>query len=81
MTSICEKLASGLIQRETDRRDRRRVLISSRPRANASSIYQNGIVRQKFIRSLKEPPSRGAGRALKRHRPPNRSIEKMATAL
>ena len=81
MTSICEKLtASGLIQRETDRRDRRRVLISLTSAGERLIDDQNEIVRQKFIRSLKNLRPEEQDALANAIDLLNRSIEKMATA-
>ena len=81
MTSICEKLtASGLIQRETDRRDRRRVLISLTSAGERLIEDQNEIVRQKFIRSLKNLRPEEQDALANAIDLLNRSIEKMATA-
>ena len=69
MTSICEKLtASGLIQRETTSAGER--LIED----------QNEIVRQKFIRSLKNLRPEEQDALANAIDLLNRSIEKMATA-
>ena len=81
MTNICEKLtASGLIQRETDRRDRRRVLISLTSAGERLIENQNEIVRQKFIRSLKNLRPEEQDALANAIDLLNRSIEKMATA-
>ena len=81
MTSICEKLtASGLIQRETHRRDRRRVLISLTSAGERLIEDQNEIVRQKFIRSLKNLRPEEQDALANAIDLLNRSIEKMATA-
>ena len=71
---------SGLIQRETDRRDRRRVLISLTSAGERLIEDQNEIVRQKFIRSLKNLRPEEQDALANAIDLLNRSIEKMATA-
>lgn len=79
MTSIAEKLtAAGLIARQTDKRDRRRVLLSLTPAGHQVIEDQNEIVRQKFLRSVKNLQQEEQERLADAIDLLNRSIEKMA---
>ena len=55
MTNICDKLMqAGLVTKQQDREDRRRILVSMTSAGEKMLDDQNEIVRQKFLSSLQE---------------------------
>lgn len=55
MTNICDKLMqAGLVTKQQDREDRRRILVSMTSAGEKMLDDQNEIVRQKFLSNLQE---------------------------